>query len=459
MQSAGTFATRKEADTAWQRAEAKIAEGRSGDPRRGRQTFETYVKERWLPHHVLEASTRQDYTYEIDKHLLGFFGRMKMAEILPEHVREWVSHMQASGASPATIQKCKRAILSAIFTTALNDQVITAHPCQGVKIPPVPKRPKKVITADQFDLLYKALPNDDARLLVETDIESGLRWGELTELRVQDIDFKTRILTVSRTVIELAPEFHPTGGRFLVKPYPKGREYRRFKLSTQITRKLQAHVQARSLQENDLLFSYWEDDRPKERKQPIFLAPGTHGKTAPNEKGRVYDHGTLTAYTTGRCRCDYCKEAYRRYRARRSTGKDNPRTPRRRETDGHIPADWFRKQIWSKARTAAGLPNVTPHHLRHAHASWLLAGGADLQVVKERLGHASIATTEQYLHTLPNADETALEALSKIRTAPPADDEDPTELAALKLENDQLRATIAAMAIKLHQAPTPPLDL
>jgi site-specific recombinase XerD len=53
--------------------------------------------------------------------------------------------------------------------------------------------------------------------------------------------------------------------------------------------------------------------------------------------------------------------------------------------------------------------------LRHAHASWLLAGGADIQIVKERLGHATIATTERYLHTLPDADETALDALSTIR--------------------------------------------
>jgi hypothetical protein len=54
------------------------------------------------------------------------------------------------------------------------------------------------------------------------------------------------------------------------------------------------------------------------------------------------------------------------------------------------------------AREAAGLGAVRIHDLRHAHASWLLAGGADLQVVKERLGHASIATTERYLHSLPN---------------------------------------------------------
>jgi site-specific recombinase XerD len=45
----------------------------------------------------------------------------------------------------------------------------------------------------------------------------------------------------------------------------------------------------------------------------------------------------------------------------------------------------------------------------------LLAGGADLQVVKQRLGHGSLRTTERYLHTLPDADETALDALAKIR--------------------------------------------
>jgi hypothetical protein len=36
-------------------------------------------------------------------------------------------------------------------------------------------------------------------------------------------------------------------------------------------------------------------------------------------------------------------------------------------------------------------------------------------VVKERLGHAKIATTEKYLHTLPDADESALDAFNAIR--------------------------------------------
>ena len=53
------------------------------------------------------------------------------------------------------------------------------------------------------------------------------------------------------------------------------------------------------------------------------------------------------------------------------------------------------------------------HDLRHAHASWLLTGGADLKTVMDRLGHSQIQTTQKSLHTLPEADEQALAALTR----------------------------------------------
>jgi integrase len=374
QRSAGTFATERQADKAWQRAEAVIGLGRVSDPSRGRQTFRHYVEETWLPNHEIEATTRQGYTYTLYRHIMPEFGPMRMIDIMPEQVREWITALKATELSPASIAKAK-VILSAIFTTALNDQVTFLHPCKGVKTPPVVVKPRTIITPEQFADLYQALPDDDSRLFVETAIESGLRWGELAELRVRDLNFPFRMLTISRAVVEVHPKFHPQGGRFLVKDYPKDREFRRFKLSTQITAKLKTHVADRKLGSDDLLFRMLEDKSSPDI--PVVAEPDSLGHTEPNAAGRCYRHGTMTGYSLGRCRCEHCRASYARYRAeRRANGKDDPRPGRTLDTDGHIPKNWFRNTIWLPALKAADLQiHVRMHDLRHAHASWLQGRG------------------------------------------------------------------------------------
>ena len=348
--SAGTYSSRRAAERAGNREEAKVREGSWHDHSRGQVTFADYVQTVWLPSKHVETSTLAAYRSYLDKHFIPVFGRRPMGKILPSEVQRWVTTATTNGLSAASVSKY-HTMLHSVFERALRDRVVTFNPCAHTELPKRVKKKTRTLTPDEYDAILPALPAQH-RLMVETAIGTGLRWGELIALKPRHLDLFKRTLTVEETIVEVSIKNSPTGARMLTKPYPKDNEPRTMALPQPLVNELADWITARGLGSGDLLFATRDG------------------------------------------------------------------TPLSRNT--------FRTRIWRPAVAASGIDfAVRVHDLRHAHASWLLAGGSDLKSVMDRMGHAQITTTQKYLHTLPDADTKNLTALNLIRKPAPGSPPEP----------------------------------
>jgi integrase len=90
------------------------------------------------------------------------------------------------------------------------DRVIAYNPCSETELPKVVPKKTRTLTPEEFHRLLAAIP-DRFKPMVLTEIETGLRWGELIALRPKHIDFLRRTITVEETIVEVSKRMSPDG--------------------------------------------------------------------------------------------------------------------------------------------------------------------------------------------------------------------------------------------------------
>ena len=73
-------------------------------------------------------------------------------------------------------------MLHSVFERALVDRVVTFNPCAHTELPKKVKKKARTLTPEEYAAILAALPAQH-RLMVETAINTGLRWGELIALK------------------------------------------------------------------------------------------------------------------------------------------------------------------------------------------------------------------------------------------------------------------------------------
>ena len=192
-----TYATESDAE-GWLAIERrKIDLGTWGAVERSDGMTLRAYSDKWIQQRQLRPRTRAHYESMLERLILPELGDAKIVTLTPAKIRQWHAEL---GAGHPTRNAHAYALLHAICSTAVQDEVLDANPCRiRAAMQTKRKRDVDVIGPAQVDRLASEMPAN-LRASVIMAAWCGLRWGETSELRRKDVSRDCAVLRVRRAV-------------------------------------------------------------------------------------------------------------------------------------------------------------------------------------------------------------------------------------------------------------------
>lgn len=235
------FKTKRDAELYLASVETSKARGEYIDATAARTTIDS-LGAQWLANQThLKPSSLRPLEIAWRLHVEPRWGRVAVGDVRHSDVQAWVTALTA-GRSATTVLRAY-GVLAGILDVAVRDRRIPNNVARGARLPRKVARAHRYLTHQQVHDLAKASGKHGTLVLVLA--YTGLRWGEVTALRVRDVDMKRRRIVVSENAVEV--------GSVTIVGTPKSHKRRSVAFPTFLAEPLATAIDGR--QPNDLLFA------------------------------------------------------------------------------------------------------------------------------------------------------------------------------------------------------------
>ncbi len=200
------------------------------------------VHSQWLKNQAhVKDSTKAARASAWSVHVRDRWSSIAVADVQTSSIRAWVTDLAEESAAP-TIENAL-GVLRMVLALAVEDKRIARNPCDSVKAPRRRHSQRAYLTHQQVSQLAEAMTRDG--LVVKFLAYTGLRYGEMAALKVQDFDMLRRRVNVRESVTEVVGK--------LTWSTPKNHERRSVPFPRFLVAELAARMEGKARE--DLVFS------------------------------------------------------------------------------------------------------------------------------------------------------------------------------------------------------------
>lgn len=305
----------------------------------------------------LKHASRMSYKYLYDHYVRIGFGNRKLAQIRYSDIKAFYLFLADENELSKNTISMLHSVLSQVFREAVRDGILRNNPAENVlteflRLNGLKEKKRFPLTVEQQSAFMEHLlkqPEFERWIpLLTVLLGTGCRIGEVLGLRWDDIDFETKSIKITHSLLHMTLSNGKLG--FYISTPKSEAGHREIPMMSQVE---QAFLQEKQLQE-------YRNKRVRGYKKPVVDGYTNFVFTDPKRKDGLLHAAIIN---------NVLRQVTKSYNEQETIAAEN------------------------ENRKPVLLPDITCHHLRHTFCTRFCENETNLKVIQDIMGHASITTT------------------------------------------------------------------